>query len=97
MRRLRFWLRWSLRDLRQRWLLVLTLALVVALATGVSAGLGSMESWRLRSNDASFALLHMHDLRVSLTADRLGQGGNPRRRSGRHPPQRARSRRRRSA
>ena len=64
----RLWLRWSLRDLRERWLLVVTLALVVAMATGVAAGLGSMESWRLRSNDASFALLHMHDLRVSLTA-----------------------------
>ena len=64
-----FWLLWSLRDLRRRRLLVLTLALVVALATGVGAGLGSMESWRLRSNDASFALLHMHDLRVSLAAD----------------------------
>ena len=65
----RLWLRWSLRDLRARWLLVVTLALVVAMATGVAAGLGSMESWRLRSNDASFALLHMHDLRVSLTAE----------------------------
>jgi putative ABC transport system permease protein len=69
MRRARFWLRWSLRDLRQRWLLVLTLALVVALATGVGAGLGSMERWRIGSNDASFALLRMHDLRVSLTAE----------------------------
>lgn len=45
-----------------------TLALVIALATGVSAGLGSMEEWRVRSNDASFALLGMHDLRVSLAA-----------------------------
>ena len=97
MRRLRFWLRWSLRDLRQRWLLVLTLALVVALATGVSAGLGSMESWRLRSNDASFARLRMHDLRVSLAADRLGPGRRARGRRGRHPPQRARSPPRRSA
>jgi putative ABC transport system permease protein len=68
MKRLLFWLRWSLRDLRDRWVLVLALALVVALATGVGAGLGSMETWRLRSNDASFARLHMHDLRVSLTA-----------------------------
>ena len=75
MRRARFWLRWSLRDLRQRWLLVLTLALVVALATGVGAGLGSMESWRLRSNDASFALLRMHDLRVSLTAEGSVEAG----------------------
>ena len=68
-RGVRFWLRWSLRDLRQRWLLVLSLALVVALATGVGAGLGSMESWRVRSNDASYALLRMHDLRVTLTAE----------------------------
>lgn len=68
MRALRFWLRWSLRDLRRRWALVLTLASVVALATGVGAGLGSMERWRLDSNDASFALLRMHDLRVSLAA-----------------------------
>ena len=69
MRGARFWLRWSLRDLRQRWLLVLTLALVVALATGVGAGLGSMETWRVRSNDASYALLRMHDLRITLTAE----------------------------
>ena len=75
MRRVRFWLRWSLRDLRQRWLLVLTLALVIALATGVGAGLGSMERWRLRSNDASFALLRMHDLRVSLTAEGSVEAG----------------------
>ena len=68
MRGVGFWLRWSGRDLRQRWVLVLTLALVVALATGVGAGLGSMETWRLRSNDASFELLRMHDLRVSLTS-----------------------------
>jgi putative ABC transport system permease protein len=68
MRGVSFWLRWSRRDLRQRWELVLTLALVVALATGVGAGLGSMETWRIRSNDASFELLHMHDLRVSLTS-----------------------------
>ena len=75
MKSLRFWLRWSLRDLRQRWLLVFTLALVVALATGVSAGLGSMESWRLRSNDASFARLRMHDLRVSLAAEGSVEAG----------------------
>jgi putative ABC transport system permease protein len=75
MRRLRFWLRWSLRDLRQRWLLVLTLAAVVALATGVSAGLGSMETWRVRSNDASFGLLRMHDLRVSLAAEGSVEAG----------------------
>ena len=70
-----FWVRWSFRDLRQRWGLVITLALVVALATGVGAGLGSMEQWRTRSNDASFSLLHMHDLRLSLTAESTVEQG----------------------
>lgn len=69
MRRTLFLLRWSLRDLRHRWILVATLALVVALATGVGAGLGSMQTWRDRSNDQSFALLHLHDLRLSLAGD----------------------------
>ena len=69
MRRTVFLLRWSLRDLRHRWVLVATLALVVALATGVGAGLGSMHTWRDRSNDKSFALLHLHHLRVSLAGE----------------------------
>jgi putative ABC transport system permease protein len=62
-----FWVRWSLRDLRQRWLLVAAIALVIAIGTGLAAGLGSMESWRVKSNDASFAALGFHDLRASLT------------------------------
>ena len=65
----RFWLRWSLRDLRLRVGLVISLALVISVATGVSASLGSMEQWRLESNDKSYAVLNMHDLRVSLAAD----------------------------
>jgi len=60
------WLRWSVRDLRHRWLLVTAIALVIAVGTGMFAGLGSMESWRIGSNDASFSLLRYHDLRVSL-------------------------------
>lgn len=60
------WLRWSWRDLRQRWLLVMAIATIIALGTGAYAGLGSTADWRRRSNDESFALLHMHDLRVSL-------------------------------
>ncbi len=66
---IRFWLRWSLRDLRLRVGLVISLALVISVATGVSASLGSMEQWRLESNDKSYAVLNMHDLRVSLAAD----------------------------
>ena len=67
MRRLGLWLRWSLRDLRSRWTLVLAIGLVIAIGTGVSSGLGSLEDWRVASNDASFAALHAHDVEVSLT------------------------------
>jgi putative ABC transport system permease protein len=65
--RARFWLRWSARDLRARWVLVLAIALVIAIGTGIYSGLGSMENWRIASNDASFAALRAHDLEVSLT------------------------------
>ncbi|MFN8218454.1 MAG: FtsX-like permease family protein [Solirubrobacterales bacterium] len=67
MRRLRFWLRWSLRDLRGRWALVVAIGLVLAIGTGVYAGLGSMKDWRVASNDASFEALHAHDVEISLT------------------------------
>ena len=60
------WLRWTWRDLRRRWLLVMVIALVIALGTGTYAALLSTSAWRTRSNDASFALLHTHDLRAAL-------------------------------
>ncbi len=64
-----FWftLRWAGRDLRRRWVQVLAIALIIAIGTGVYAGLGSTAEWRRQSNDASFALLHMYDLRVTAT------------------------------
>jgi putative ABC transport system permease protein len=62
------WLRWSWRDLRARWAQVFALALVIALGTGTYAALLSTSAWRTQSNDASFALLHVHDLRVALSA-----------------------------
>ncbi len=43
------------------------IALVLAIGTGVYAGLGSTAEWRRQSNDASFAALAMHDLRVTLS------------------------------
>ena len=64
--RWRLWLRWSWRDLRGRWASVAAIALIVALGTGTFAGLGSTAEWRRQSNDASFAHLRMHDLRVTL-------------------------------
>ena len=70
----RMWLRWSWRDLRQRWLLVTSISLVMALGTGSYAALTGTSEWRRQSNDASFAAVGMHDLRVALnpgtTADR---------------------------
>jgi putative ABC transport system permease protein len=60
------WLRWSWRDLRARWPQVFALALVIALGTGTYAALLSTSAWRTQSNDASFALLNVHDLRVAL-------------------------------
>ena len=63
----RRWIVWSVRDLRRRWLLVGAIAMVISLGTGVYAALASTEQWRRQSNDASFALLSMHDLRVQLS------------------------------
>jgi putative ABC transport system permease protein len=62
-----WWLRWSWRDLRSHWVAVTAIALVLAIGTGVYAGLGSTAEWRRQSNDASFAALAMHDLRVTLS------------------------------
>jgi putative ABC transport system permease protein len=61
------WLRWSWRDLRRRWLQVLALALIIALGAGIYSGLISTSLWRQGANDASYALLNMYDLRLSLT------------------------------
>lgn len=60
------WWRWSWRDLRGHWVAVVSIAFVIALGTGVYAGLGSTAAWRYQSNDASFAALRMHDVRAQL-------------------------------
>lgn len=60
------WWRWSWRDLRDHWAAVLSIAAVIAIGTGVYAGLGSTATWRRVSNDASFAELRTHDVRVEL-------------------------------
>src|SRR6516225_5678327 len=70
------WLRWSWRDLRARWAQVFALALVIALGTGTYAALLSTSAWRTRSNDASFALLHVHDLRVALSPGSTAPDGS---------------------
>ena len=45
---------------------MVAIALVLAIGTGIYSGLGSLENWRIASNDVSFAALHAHDLKISL-------------------------------
>ena len=71
----RFWLRWSWRDLRERWLQVVVIALTIGLGTGTYAGLGSTSVWRRDANDASYAALHMFDLRVRLAPGAFAAAG----------------------
>jgi putative ABC transport system permease protein len=66
MKRIGFWLRWSARDLRDRWLLVTAIAATIALGTGAYASLESMSDWRKDANARSLALLGAHDVRLYL-------------------------------
>ncbi|MDO8389784.1 MAG: FtsX-like permease family protein [Actinomycetota bacterium] len=59
-----FVLRWSARDLRRKWLQVAAIAFVIAIGTGVYSALGSTSTWRRESNEASFQLTGMYDIRV---------------------------------
>ena len=63
----RLLLKWSLRDLRTRWIQVVTIALVIGLGIGSFASFNSMTAWRLESNAASFEATRMYDLRVDLS------------------------------
>ena len=67
---------------------VAAIALVIAIGSGVYRVLGSVSSWRHPSNDASFAALHMYDLRFdagrrlvrgrrATGSGRLGTSGTP--------------------
>ena len=62
----RLWLKWSWRDLRARWLQVFAIALIIALGTGVFAGLGGEKSWVVNSYEGSYDLLNMYDVRIAL-------------------------------
>jgi putative ABC transport system permease protein len=63
-----FWLRWSWRDLKARWVQVVVIAIIIALGTGVFAGLGGQETWRTDSYDKSYQALNMYDLRIELAS-----------------------------
>jgi putative ABC transport system permease protein len=70
------WLRWSWRDLRAHWVKVVAIAVVIAIGTGAYAGLSSSANWRRLSNEASFGMLNMHDLRVKLATGSLAAEGS---------------------
>ena len=75
MKQLRFWLRWSARDLRRRWLQVLATAGVIAIGVAVFAGLGGMREFREQSARQSFDALKLHDLRVTLADGDFAERG----------------------
>jgi putative ABC transport system permease protein len=56
-------------------MLVTAISLVIALGTGTYAGLLGTSAWRTQSNDASFAVLNTHDLRVALPQGSLAAEG----------------------
>ena len=59
-------LRWALRDAKARWVQVAGIALMIAIGTGMFAGVSSVTQWRFASNDASFELTNMYDIRARL-------------------------------
>ena len=63
-----FWMRWSWRDLRSRWLQVVAVSIIIALGTGIYSGLSGQRTWRENSYDDSYALLNMYDLKVKLAS-----------------------------
>ncbi len=71
---LRFRLRWALRDAKAHWAAVVAIALMIAIGTGMYAGLSSLTQWRLDSNDASLALGKVYDLRARLGGGFLPSG-----------------------
>ncbi|HNJ97162.1 MAG TPA: FtsX-like permease family protein [Ilumatobacteraceae bacterium] len=69
-------LRWSGRDLRRKWVQVAAIALVIAIGTGLFSALGSTSVWRRTSNDDSFALTGMYDIRVRASEGAFADEGS---------------------
>lgn len=61
-----FWLRWSWRDLRDRWLQVVAIALIIGVGSGFYSGLSATSIWRRTSYAASYQATGLYDLRIQL-------------------------------
>ncbi|MFX0125967.1 MAG: ABC transporter permease, partial [Candidatus Hodarchaeota archaeon] len=59
-------LQWSFRDLKQRKIQVIAIALIIGLGTGIYTGLSSTTTWRENAFNQSNELLNMFDLKMSL-------------------------------
>jgi putative ABC transport system permease protein len=70
-----FWLRWAWRDLRDHWVGIIVIATVIAIGTGVYAGLTNTSTWRELSYDASYSTTRLHDLRVATPSGGFVDGG----------------------
>ena len=62
-------LRWAFRDAKARWVQVAGIALMIAIGTGLFAGLSSFTHWRIISNEESLRLTNMYDIRARLGVD----------------------------
>ena len=61
-----FWFKWAWRDLKQRWVQVMVVGIVLAMGTGVYVAFGGQKEWRINSLDTSYNMLNMHDLKIEL-------------------------------
>ena len=62
-------LRWALRNAKSRWVQVVGIALMIAIGTGMFAGLSSVTQWRIVSNEASLELTNIYDTRARLGSE----------------------------
>lgn len=70
---LKLLLQWSFRDLKQRKIQVIAIAVIIGLGTGIYTGLSSTTPWREHAFEESNELLDMFDLKISLSSSWLQQ------------------------
>lgn len=66
-------LHWSFRDLKQRKIQVLAIALIIGLGTGIYTGLSSTTPWREYAFEQSNELLNMFDLKMTFPGSWISQ------------------------